>query len=92
MRSARCVVVPGLGLDEAVKPDVDALRAAIGDAELVVVENLLSLPINPRAGEPVAEARCGVVRRFSITTTCPGSGSALRRCGAGPRTIRVGGT
>ncbi|MBV9661587.1 MAG: glycosyltransferase family 4 protein [Acidimicrobiales bacterium] len=59
------VTVPGLGAGEwltgrpAGAPDRDGLVRALGDADLVVVENLCSLPLNPPAAEAVAETLRG---------------------------------
>lgn len=52
-------LVPGLAIDAAAPPDTDAVRAALSGAELVVVENLCSLPLNPPAATVVAEALAG---------------------------------
>lgn len=52
-------LVPGLALDADAPPPADALERALGDADLVVVENLCSLPLNPAATEAVARARRG---------------------------------
>ena len=50
-------LVPGLAID-AVVDDVPALRSEVADAlsgaDLVLVENICSLPLNPVAGEVVA--------------------------------------
>ena len=40
------VVIPELALNARVAPSVDALRAALDDADVVLVENLASLPLN----------------------------------------------
>lgn len=55
------VVVPGLDIDPdaAPPPTVDEIRGAIGDADLVVVENLCSLPLNLPAALVVADALRG---------------------------------
>ena len=47
-------LVPGLGIADVEPPEPAALEAALADAELVVVENLCSLPLNPAAGRAVA--------------------------------------
>ena len=47
-------LVPGLGIADHEPPDPAALDAALADADLVVVENLCSLPLNPAAGRAVA--------------------------------------
>src|SRR6185503_11126848 len=46
-------LVPGLALDAGAPFPADALERALGDADLVVVENLCSLPLNPAATEAV---------------------------------------
>ena len=55
-------LLPGLAID-AVVPDVAALRSqvegALAVADLVLVENLCSLPLNPVAGDVVAAALRG---------------------------------
>jgi glycosyltransferase involved in cell wall biosynthesis len=55
-------VIPGLAMD-AVVGDVSALgsqvRDALSSADLVLVENLCSLPLNPLAGQVVAETLRG---------------------------------
>ncbi len=48
-----------LGQPEPPPVDRDHLRAALAGADLVVVENLLSLPLNPGAAAAVAEALRG---------------------------------
>jgi glycosyltransferase involved in cell wall biosynthesis len=53
------VVVDGLGLHAVSGPDEAELEEAFGDADVVVVENLCSLPLNPAAGKAVAEVLRG---------------------------------
>jgi mannosylglucosylglycerate synthase len=50
------VLLDGLRLDAEGGPDATALAAAIGDADVVVAENICSLPINADAYTGVAEA------------------------------------
>lgn len=52
-------VLPGLAIDAAEPPTVDAVSAALAGADLVVVENLCSLPLNPAAAGVVAAALAG---------------------------------
>jgi len=53
------VILPGLAID-AIEPPTDTdLKDALADADLVVVENLCSLPLNPPALEAVAAALHG---------------------------------
>jgi glycosyltransferase involved in cell wall biosynthesis len=48
------VVVPGLAIDATTPPDDGALAGALADADVVVVENLLSIPMNLDASRAVA--------------------------------------
>ena len=41
--------VPGLDFNDSVEPDADAIREALADAEVVIVENICSLPLKPDA-------------------------------------------
>jgi glycosyltransferase involved in cell wall biosynthesis len=58
-------LVEGLGMvaSQGVPPtgavDETALRAALADAEVVVADNICSLPLNPAAGRAVAHALAG---------------------------------
>jgi len=69
------VLVAGLGAGEwltgrdAGTPDAGALASALEGAEIVVVENVCSLPLNPAAGQAVAEAlssRPAVMRHHDL--------------------------
>ena len=53
------VAVSGLGIDDSAPPDASALQRALAGADLVVVENLCSLPLNPAATAAVARALRG---------------------------------
>jgi len=53
------VVVPGLDLDATGPVDDRALDEALLGCDLVIVENLCSLPLNPAAGAAVARALRG---------------------------------
>ena len=46
-------VVPGLAMSAVTAPGADEVETALEGAELVVVENLCSLPLNPAASEVV---------------------------------------
>jgi glycosyltransferase involved in cell wall biosynthesis len=48
--------LPGLAIGAPDPPGPDELTAALADADLVVVENLCSLPLNPPAADLVARA------------------------------------
>jgi glycosyltransferase involved in cell wall biosynthesis len=48
-------VIPQLAIGVHVAPDRDAVAAALDDADVVVVENLCSLPLNPAAADVVAD-------------------------------------
>ncbi len=53
------VLLPGLAAAAGDPPDRAELRDALADADLVVVENLCSLPLNPAAAQAVATALAG---------------------------------
>jgi glycosyltransferase involved in cell wall biosynthesis len=52
-------LVPGLELGATAGPDPDAVAAALAGADLVVVENLCTIPLNLPAARAVAEALRG---------------------------------
>lgn len=52
-------LVPGLAIGAAAPPSASEVDLALRDADLVVVENLCSLPLNPAASEVVARALAG---------------------------------
>jgi mannosylglucosylglycerate synthase len=52
-------LVPGLAADAGEPPAPAELTSALDDADLVVVENLCSLPLNPAAAAGVARALAG---------------------------------
>jgi len=52
-------LLPGLSIGADEPPTGSELSAALDDADLVVVENLCSLPLNPAAGALVAEVLAG---------------------------------
>ena len=47
------VIIPGLAISAEVDPDRDAMRAAFDSADLVVVENVASLPLNLDARDAI---------------------------------------
>ena len=53
------VLVPGLGIDDDRPPERDAVAGALAGVDLVVVENLCSLPLNPPAAAVVADVLRG---------------------------------
>jgi glycosyltransferase involved in cell wall biosynthesis len=53
------VLLPGLARGAASAPNPRAVDEAIGDVEVVLVENLLSLPLNPSAAAVVASVLRG---------------------------------
>ena len=53
------VLVDGLAIDAVRPPSRDRLAAALDEVDLVVVDNVCSLPMNPRVGEAVAEYLAG---------------------------------
>jgi mannosylglucosylglycerate synthase len=84
------VTVPGLALDAVRPPSRHALGAALDDADVVVADNICSLPMNIPAGEAVAEylrGRPAVLRhhdlpwereRYAGVTTWPPDDPAWR--------------
>jgi mannosylglucosylglycerate synthase len=52
-------LLPGLAIDATEPPTAAELDAALADAQLVVVENLCSLPLNPPARDLVARRLAG---------------------------------
>jgi glycosyltransferase involved in cell wall biosynthesis len=52
-------IVPGLEIDASAPPDRGALAGALEEIDLVVVENLCSLPLNPPAWEAAAAVLAG---------------------------------
>lgn len=53
------VLLPGLAIDAKAPPSVHGLNDAFGDADLVLVENLASLPLNPPAREVLYDVLSG---------------------------------
>jgi glycosyltransferase involved in cell wall biosynthesis len=53
------IIVPGLGIDDTEPPTHEELASALAHADLVVVENLLSIPLNLPASRVVAEVLRG---------------------------------
>ncbi len=53
------VLLPGLALDSSRPPPAADLRVALDDADLVVVENVCSLPLNRAAGEALGTYLAG---------------------------------
>lgn len=66
------VIHPGLAFDAGEHldpPSVDVLRATFAEANVVIAENICSLPMNPRAGRAVADAlrgRRAVMRHHDV--------------------------
>jgi hypothetical protein len=52
-------LIPALAMTATTVPDKGEIDAAVADADVVVVENLCSLPLHPAAGEAVAEVLKG---------------------------------
>jgi glycosyltransferase involved in cell wall biosynthesis len=53
------LVIPGLSIDATEPPDANDIAAAISSADLVVVDNLCSLPLNVDAARATAQAVAG---------------------------------
>ncbi len=85
------VVVPGLAMDAAEAPSAAEVTGALAGADLVVVENLCSLPLNPAASSVVAAACAGrptVLHHHDLPWQRPHLAhlpAAARRPGLGPR-------
>ncbi|MHB8438306.1 MAG: glycosyltransferase family protein [Acidimicrobiales bacterium] len=52
-------LLPGLAIDARTAPDTDEVTRALDGVDLVVVENLCSLPLNPAAAHVVADVLRG---------------------------------
>ncbi|WP_419926585.1 glycosyltransferase [Candidatus Poriferisocius sp.] len=52
-------LIPGLGIGQLDGPDPDAFSAAVADVDLVVVENLCTIPLNLPAARTVARTLAG---------------------------------
>ncbi len=52
-------IVPGLAIDAVEPPSISELELALDDVDLVVVENLLSIPLNLPASRAVAHVLAG---------------------------------
>ena len=66
--------IDGLDLDDDGPVDVVALHRALDGCDLVVVENLCSLPLNPAAGDAVAAAlrgRPAILRHHDLASVPP---------------------
>lgn len=53
------VLLPGLAIEAPKAPSVEDVSDAVEGIDLVIVENLCSLPLNPAAAEAVAKALAG---------------------------------
>jgi glycosyltransferase involved in cell wall biosynthesis len=62
-------IIPSLAIDSPVDPDLDELERAFTDADLVVVENLASLPLNLDARDAIYEVlteRAALLRHHDL--------------------------
>ena len=66
-------VLPGLAMDAAEPPTRAEVDDALADADLVIVENLCSLPLNPASGGRGGARPAPGARRSCTITTCRGS-------------------
>jgi len=64
------VQIPGLAINATTSTSIQALETALADADLVIVENLASLPLNLDARDVLYHVLEG---RSFITTTCRGN-------------------
>ena len=76
-------LVPGLAIDAVVEPLVAEVKEALDGFDLVVVENLLTIPMNIAASWVVAQALRGGPRS-SIITIRRGSDLASKRSPGSP--------
>jgi glycosyltransferase involved in cell wall biosynthesis len=71
-------LVPGLAMAASGGPDRGAAERALAPADVVVIENLCSLPLNPRAAEVIAGAcadRPAILRHHDLSWQRPHLGS-----------------
>ena len=62
-------LIPALAIDSSVDPDIDELERVFHDADLVIVENLASLPLNLDARDAIYEVlqnRAAVFRHHDL--------------------------
>jgi mannosylglucosylglycerate synthase len=74
----RVTKIPGLDLGDPTGVDEHALVDALHDVDVVIVDNLLSLPINRSASEAVARAlrgRPAIIRHHDLATDRPDTDS-----------------
>lgn len=67
-------IIPGLALDAKESPSEPDLRQALGSADLVVVDNLCSIPLNPAATAAVARVirgRPAILRHHDLVWQHP---------------------
>ena len=69
-------LLPGLAIDADAPPTDGEIADALDEAELVVVENLCSLPLNPAAADVRGPGPRRDGRLCCTTMTCPGNGRA----------------
>ncbi len=69
-------IVAGLAVGDVEPPDGAGLEAALSEADVVVAENICSLPLNPRASSAVVRAlrgRPAVLRHHDLAWQRPGT-------------------
>ena len=79
------VMLPGLAIDATTPPTLDELERALGDADLVIVENLASLPLNLGARDVLYEVLEGRARTLSPSRPAVAARPHLAHLG-GPET------
>lgn len=68
------ILIPGLAADSDTSLHEAEIERAFADADLVVVENLCSLPLNPKAGAVVAnvlKGRLAILRHHDLASQRP---------------------
>jgi glycosyltransferase involved in cell wall biosynthesis len=69
------VLVPGLGINESEPPDPLRVQQALDGADVVIVENMLSLPLNAKAADilvDVLSGRPAVLHHYDLPWQHPG--------------------
>lgn len=74
------VLVPGLHFDSIEPPDTYLLQRALDGADVVIAENILSLPLNPKAADALVEVltgRAAVLHHYDLPWQRPAMAQPL---------------